>query len=93
VASFEAAVEWGTLTDQEKFIQAAETSNLQILLSLVESNDTNRIEGDLSFFQSYAARFEEKKNKVIALNSMQKQTYSLKQGSPVDNSLEFDNYL
>lgn len=43
-------VDWGTLNDLEKFVQACELKNLAVLVHLIDSNDTNEIEGGLGFF-------------------------------------------
>ena len=90
-------MQWGTLSDQEKFIQACEFANFDVLLQLIESNDSNLIEGDLSFFQAYAVRFEDKKRKsreLAARASKQKNRYPDSPGNQsIPNSLDFDSYL
>ena len=71
-------------------------------MQLVDSNDSNQIEGDLTFFYNYSAKFDEKKKQCLALitqgNLTKKGLYGQRSvQSPskdsLPNSLDFDSYL
>jgi hypothetical protein len=61
----ELEVDWGALNDQEKFIQACESSSIEVLMQLIDSYDSNLIEGDLNFFINYAQKFEDRKSRNL----------------------------
>lgn len=70
-----------------------------MIIQLVDSNDSNQIEGDLQFFYNYSAKFDEKKKQCQTLttrgipkNKQSKRSLATRPES-IPNSLDFDSYL